>query len=71
LDKIWLEALLRKVAMGERRCGDAQITCHRWRATKMPRSERPKQGKKPTRRKRREGNEKKEREGHRDYALSK
>jgi hypothetical protein len=40
-----------KVAIGERRGGDAQMTCHRWRATKTPRSRRPKQGKKPTTRK--------------------
>jgi hypothetical protein len=50
-DKIWPEAPLRKVAMGERHGGDAQMTCHRQQATKTPRFGRPKQGKKPTTRK--------------------
>jgi hypothetical protein len=41
-DKIWPEAPLRKVAMGERRGRDTQMTCHRRRATKTLRSGRPK-----------------------------
>jgi hypothetical protein len=51
LDKIWPEAPLRKVVMGERRGGDVQMTCHMRRAMKTPKSGRPKQGKKPTTRK--------------------
>jgi hypothetical protein len=41
--------------MGERRGGDAQMTCHRQRATKMPRFGRPKQGKKADNKKKEKG----------------
>jgi hypothetical protein len=59
-DKIWPEAPLRKVAMGERCGGDTHMTCHKRRATKTPRSGRPKQGEKPTTRKKKwRGNRKK------------
>jgi hypothetical protein len=61
-DKIWPKALLRKVAMGERRGGDAQMTCHRRRATKTPRSRRPKQGKNRQQEKRK-GEERRKRKG--------
>jgi hypothetical protein len=49
--------------MGERRGGDAQMTCHRRQAMKTSRSERPKQGKKPTTRKKRKGEERGKRKG--------
>jgi hypothetical protein len=52
--------------MGERRSEDMQMTCHRRQATKTPRFGKPKQGKKLTTRKRREGKKEKEREEHRD-----
>jgi hypothetical protein len=62
-DEFWPEALLRKVAMGERRGGDAQMTCHRRRATKTPRFGRPKQGKKADNKKKEGGKRKKKKGG--------